>query len=114
MSEAAVESVPNQYIIALKCCTPEEVFQEHIQWAQAAHSKAAAQRTESDEPMLTGVGKTFAFPDWYGYVGSFDESLKAEIEARDEVRAVHPPQREYVADSEGGIYRFPSSSRTIS
>lgn len=95
MSEITAEAVPNQYIVSFKRYTPEELFQEHIQWAQAAHAEAAAQRAGSDEGELTGVGETFTFPDWFGYVGSFDESLKAEIEARDEARAAHPtPQRE--------------------
>ena len=102
MSEITAEAVPNQYIVMFKQHTPEEVFHEHIRWAQAAYSEAAAQRAESDGPELTGVGETFAFPDWFGYVGSFDESLKAEIEAKDEVRAVHHPNREYIADREVG------------
>ena len=52
---------------------------------QAAPAEAAKQRAGSDRPELIGAGETFAFPDWYGYVGSFDEPLKAEIE-----RAVRP------------------------
>ena len=91
MSEITTEAVPNQYIVVFKQHTPEEVFQEHIQWAEAEHAEAAARHAESDGPELTGVGETFVFPDWFGYVGSFDESLKAEIEAKDEARAIHPP-----------------------
>lgn len=89
MSGITAEAVPNQYIVSFKRGTPSELFQEHVQWAQATHTAAAAQRAESDGPELTGVGKTFTFPDLYAYVGSFDESVKAEIEARDEVRATH-------------------------
>ena len=103
MSEITAEAVPNQYIVVFKRHTPEEVFQEHVQWAQAAHAEAAAQRAESDGPELTGIGETFNFPDWFGYVGSIDESLKAEIEAKEEVRAAHPnPPRGCVADRKGG------------
>ena len=37
-------------------------------------------RTKSDGPRLTSVGKLFRFEPLNGYVGSFDESPKQEIE----------------------------------
>ena len=37
-------------------------------------------RTNTDGPKLTSVGKLFSFEPLNGYVGSFDESPKQEIE----------------------------------
>jgi cerevisin len=89
MSEVAAETIPNSYIVVFKQHTPEEVCEEHCQWAQSAHSEAAAMRAESDGPELTGVGEKFDLPTLNGYVGSFDDSLRAEVEAREE--ASNPP-----------------------
>jgi cerevisin len=86
MSETSAEAVPNQYIVVFKEHTPDQVCQEHREWAQAAHVQAAALRGESDGPELSGVGKTLSFPTWSGYVGRFSDALKSEIEKRDEVR----------------------------
>ena len=58
--------------------------QQHCEWAQSAHTEAAAARAESDGPELTGVGELFNFDTLTGYVGYFDENLKNEIEAREE------------------------------
>jgi hypothetical protein len=113
MSEITAEAVPNQFIVVLKQHTPDEVVQEHIQWAQAAHAEATALRAESDGPALTGVGERFEFPDWNGYVGNFDESLKAKIEAREEA-SIHPHRRAGLADRERDIYRSHLLSRTTS
>ena len=84
MSEASPEAIPNQYIVVFKPHTPKDVRQQHCDWAQSAHSEAAAFRAESGGPELTGVGEKFEFNTLTGYVGSFEENLKNEIEAREE------------------------------
>lgn len=89
MSESP-EVVPNQYIVVFKQHVPEEVCQAHCEWAHSTHTEAAALRAESDGPEITGVGEKFAFESLNGYVGSFDESLKNEVEAREEVDYVEP------------------------
>ena len=83
MSEIT-EAIPNQYIVVFKQHTPEEICQEHCKWAQSAHTDAAAARAESDGPELTGVGEQFNLDTFTGYVGSFDEILKNQIEDREE------------------------------
>ena len=84
MSEISAEAIPNQYIVVFKQHMPEEARQEHLEWAQAAHTEAAAARTESDGPELTGVGEQFNIGTLNGYVGCFDENLKNEVASRDE------------------------------
>ena len=78
------ELIPNKYIVVFKQHTPEDVRQQHCEWAAAAHTEATAARAESDGPELTGVGEQFDFDTLTGYFGSFDENLKNEIEAREE------------------------------
>ena len=84
MSEITAQATPNQYIVVFKQHTPEEVCQQHCEWAQSAHAEAAALRAESDGPELTGVGEQFNIETLIGYVGSFDENLKNEIQSREE------------------------------
>ena len=84
MSEITAESVPNQYIVVFKQHTPDELCQQHCEWAHSTHTEAAALRAASDGPELTGVGEQFRIDNLTGYVGSFDESLKNEIAAREE------------------------------
>ena len=93
MSEISAAAIPNQYIVVFKQHTPEVVCQQHCEWAQSAHTEAAALHAESDGPELTGVGEQFSFETLKGYVGSFDESVKNEIEARQEasLASLYPP-----------------------
>ena len=90
MSEISAEAVPNQYIVVFKQHMPEDMCQQHCEWAQAAHAEASAARAESDGPELTGVGEQFSFETLSGYIGSFDESLKNKIEAREEASLISP------------------------
>jgi hypothetical protein len=92
MSEISPEAIPNRYIVVFKQHIPDEVCDEHFEWAQAAHLAGAALRAESDGPDLTGVGAKFNFPTLSGYVGSFDGTLMSEIEGREEVRSKPPPR----------------------
>jgi hypothetical protein len=86
----SAESVPNEYIVVFKQHVPNEVCQDHCQWVQSAHTKSLAARGDSDEgPDVKGLGELFNFPTLTGYVGSFDESLKDEIEGKDEVSTLH-------------------------
>lgn len=84
------EVIPNQYIVVFKPHAPEEAVAQHVEWAQSTHTESSALRAESDGPELTGVGEQFNIENFSGYVANIDESLKNEIEARDEVDYVEP------------------------
>jgi len=86
------DAIPNEYVVVFKQHIPEDVCVEHCDWAHSAHTEASALRAESDGPELTGVGDKFNFEGFNAYVASIDESLKNEIEAKEEVAYVEPNQ----------------------
>ena len=89
MSE--IEAVPNQYIVVFKDDTPEDVCRQHYEWAQSVQTVACAARDEGDDgPELTGVGEQFKIDTLTGYIGSFDESTKNDIQSRDEASPTYP------------------------
>jgi oryzin len=101
------EVIPNQYIVVFKQHAPEDVCQQHCEWAQSTHTEASALRAESDGPELTGVGEQFNFENLSGYVASIDENLKNEIEAREEVDYVEP---DYVVTASNTVVQKPVPS----
>ena len=90
MSESSAKAIPNQYIVVFKQHMPEDVCQQHYEWAQSAHNEAAALRAENDGPELTGVGEQFNLETFTGYVGCFDDNLKNEIESKEEASPTSP------------------------
>ena len=98
MSEISASTIPNQYIVVFKPHTPEEARQQHLEWAQSAHSEAAALRAESGGLELTGVGEQFNVETLAGYVASIDQNLRNEIESREEASLYAPSPFYRLAD----------------
>jgi len=86
------EVIPNEYIVVFKQHLPEDVCNEHCEWAHSTHTSACAVRTADDGPELTGIGERYNFENLNAYHANIDESTKNEIEAREEVAYVEQNQ----------------------
>lgn len=76
--------IPNNYIVIFKYQTPQDKCEAHCTWAHELHCQRVS--TSAYGASLTGVNHRYNLPNgWSGYSGSFDETLKKEIEETDEV-----------------------------
>jgi oryzin len=72
--------VPGKFIVALK---PIDVDLDlHARWVSDVHEQTLTRRGVES----SGIDKTFSFPGFQGYSGSFDEKTIAIIKANTSVR----------------------------
>lgn len=65
--------VPGKFVVALKPSTEVDI-DLHARWVSDVHSASLARRGEDPNvAVFSGIDRTFSFPGFQGYSGSFDE-----------------------------------------
>ncbi|KPM41692.1 Alkaline protease 1 [Neonectria ditissima] len=84
--------IPGKWIVALK---PEVAsdLDLHTRWVSDLHARSIERRDDG----VSGVDKTFDFPGFAGYSGSFNDETLEAIRANPNVSAVEPDQEIHFA-----------------
>ncbi|KAM5349951.1 hypothetical protein ACJ41O_006456 [Fusarium nematophilum] len=86
------QSIPGTWIVALKPESAPEL-ELHTRWVSEIHARSIERRDDG----ATGVEKTFEFPGFAGFSGSFTDDTLEAIRANPNVSALEPDQEVVLA-----------------